>query len=127
MDNRDERLLVLLESGADLDELTITELIGVLSSRRLGPNTIRGTQIIHIDMDDPEVIMLHKRSRSAEVRAFELIRLSRYYRENEHPLPLDPVSARMSPERTFRDWVDCRIEAIEDIASGRYDAPHGDC
>lgn len=112
MDNRDERLLLLLESGAELDELSIVELIGILSQRRLGPDTIGGQQMIYMSSADPRVRYLHERSRLAEIRAFEFIKASCWYEDDLWPDGAVTASS-------LRRWVDRRMSNFSD--------PVGDC
>lgn len=117
VDNRDERLLVLLESGTDLDDDVIAELIDILSTRRLGPDTVQGIEISRMLQSDPRFQAVSRRGRLAEIRAFELIRASGWYERCEWPVPLDPIASQVLPKSTFRTWVDHRIAVYHELNS----------
>jgi len=117
MDNRDEDLMALLEAEVQLDDLSLIRLIGILSTRSLGPDTIEGTPFITFRMDDRRAIALLERRRKAARRALELIRASHWYGKNHWPTPLDPLVTRMFPENTFRTWIDHCLQQMDAVAA----------
>ena len=113
MDDRHEGLLVLLESGESVDDVSLLQMIEALSNTGLGPDSIDGVSTSEILSADPRMIALQERKDIAEGKALQVIKRSKWYLENRHPTPLNPVVLEAFEERgvdpSFRSWVDRRM------------------
>lgn len=124
MDDRDAALCTQLEGG-HIDDVALIQLIGVLSHRRLGPDTIGGIKLTNLRTDDPRFVALHTRNANLTRRAFELIKASRWFEEDRWPDPprkAEKVLGLPSGGLGFRRWVDHRLEnmnVLDAIEHGR--------
>ncbi len=113
LDNRDEALIAQIEVG-ELSAADMILLIGILSTRRLGPDTIEGIEVIDIRHDDPRVVKHCSRVRVWERAAFELIRVSHWYDSDKWPDPPTEVM-NLIPDHDFGfcRWVDLRLQNLD--------------
>ncbi len=117
MDDRDAALIAQLEQDS-VDSVSLLQLIGILSSRRLGPDTIDGVPVIDIRQDNPKFVALMTHIESLQRRAFKHIKASQWYSGDRWPdPPRDAESALRLPPGSlgFRQWVDHRMEDMDEI------------